>query len=125
MGRVIHHEVPRRSADGTTSIYCRKCGREVARRAMAQIRSVTKCAICVLQEQGVKDPEQYVLPQYVMTDPTKPALPLSMESEDALYMLFPEERPNEGEAPPPVGGIMGTAKAIFRALGFAKDIEKK
>jgi len=83
------------------------------------------CALCTLEAQGVKNPEQYVLPQYVMTDPTKPVLPYAADADDYLYMVFPEERPAEGQAPPPVGGIMGTAKAIFRALGFGKEIEQQ
>lgn len=79
----------------------------------------------MLEEQGVKNPEKYVLPQYIATDPTKPVVPLNAEDAESMYLMFPEERPIEGEAPPPVGGIMGTAKAIFRALGFAKDIERQ
>ena len=125
MANIIRHELPRRNPDGTTSVYCRTCGREIARRASAQIRSVNKCALCVLEAQGVKDAEKYVLPQYFSTDPSKPVIPFSAEDAETMYMMFPEERPPAGEAPPPVGGIIGTAKAIFRALGCSREIEVK
>ena len=125
MADYIRHEVPRRYIDGTVGVYCRKCGREISRRAFSQIRSVNKCAICVLEAEGVTDAEKNVLPQYVMTDPFKPPMPLSAESAEVMFEIFPEERPAPGENPPPSGGIMGTAKSVYRAMGFAMEIAKE
>lgn len=117
----LRHEVPRKTT-GTKSVYCRTCGREIARAAQLRITSIGKCAYCELVEKGVKNPEDYVLPQYIMTDPTKPPIPIGAEGEDAVILLFPEE---EQEGPKPMaGGIMGTAKSIFRAFGFGKDKEQ-
>ncbi len=116
----LQHDVPRRNFNGQTSIYCRTCKREIARTADCRIRSVSKCAVCMLTEQGVKDAEKYVLPQYVMTDPTKPPIPLYAQMEDAEFEMFPEERDNRVKSS---GGVVGTVKAIYRALGFGREPE--
>ena len=114
----IQHEMPRRNYNGQTSIYCRQCGREIARTVDSRIRSVSKCAICVLKEQGVMDAEQHVLTQYVQLDPTKPPIPRDAEGEDSIFILYPEEKDNRVRSS---GGIIGTAKAVYRALGFGKE----
>ena len=113
------HELPRRSVDGMTGVYCQTCGREICRRNNTQFRSIVKCAICLLKEQGVVDAEKAVLPQYIMFDPTKPPVPLDAEGDGVIVNLFPEERQDLGRIPSS-GGIAGTAKAIYRALGFGK-----
>ena len=89
------------------------------------MRSIAKCAICVLREQGVTDPEKLVLPQYVALDPTKPPVPFGAENAEMYFDMFPEERPVEGETPPPTGGVMGTPRGVYRVMGFAKEIIKK
>src|SRR5579864_2342338 len=127
MGRIprtfIHHEQGRgTNPDGTTSIFCRQCGREIMRQQHATIRSVTKCAICIAKEQGVENPEDYVLTQYAMPDPTKPPVPIEMD--DSLYggvlMLYPESVQEQTGIIPLAGGVVGTVKSIFRTLGFGK-----
>lgn len=118
---ILKHELPRRNANGAVSVYCRQCGREVARAAQIRIRSIAKCAYCELLDKGITNPEDYVLPQYIMTDPTKPPVPIGAEGEDSVFLLFPEEK-QEG-TPQMSGGIIGTAKSFFRALGFGKEEE--
>lgn len=114
------HEVPRRALDGMTGVYCQKCGREICRRNNSQFRSIAKCAICVLAEEGIFDAESKVLPQYIMFDPTKPPVPINAENDDVIVNLFPEEQTMFGGKLPSAGGIAGTAKSIFRAMGFGK-----
>ena len=118
------YDAPRRPPSGLSDIYCRKCGRLIARTPQAQFRTVSKCAICVLHEQGVKNPEDYVLAQYIQTDPTKPPVPLNAESPEFMYEIFPDERPQEGEQPKQTG-VMGTIQSIFRVIGFGKQIAEK
>lgn len=120
----MRHEVPRRSVDGMTGVYCQKCGREICRRNNTQFRSIAKCAICVLAENGIFDAESNVLPQYIMFDPTKPPVPLDAEGDSSILNLFPEEKVLFGRMPSS-GGVAGTAKAIFRALGFSKPVVEK
>lgn len=102
-----------------TGVYCQLCGREICLRNNTQIRSVQKCAICVLKAEGVENPEDKVLPQYLMFDPTKPPVPIDAEGDSAILNLFPEEKVEFGRMPSS-GGVAGTAKAIYRALGFGK-----
>jgi len=120
MADYMQFDVPKRNANGQTSIYCRNCKREIARTVDSRIRSVSKCAICVLEEQGVMDGAKYVLPQYVMLDPTKP-VPIGVEGDDAEFTMFPEEKDNRVRSS---GGVVGTAKALYRALGFGKQEEQ-
>ena len=120
MAWFMRHEVPRRSIDGMTGVYCQKCGREICRRNNTQFRSIAKCAICVLAEQGIFDAESKVLPQYIMFDPLKPPVPLDAEGDSAIVNLFPEERMQAGYPVQSSGGVAGTVKSIFRAIGFAK-----
>lgn len=63
------------------------------------------------------DAERYVLPQYIVTDPTKPPVPAGAEGPDIVVNLFPEEDENFA-LPRTSGGVMGTVKALYRALGF-------
>jgi len=95
------------------------------RQQHATIRSVTKCAICIAKEQGVENPEDYVLTQYAMPDPTKPPVPIEMD--DSLYggvlMLYPESVQEQTGIIPLAGGVVGTVKSIFRTLGFGKGDE--
>lgn len=122
----IHHEVPKRRNDGAVAIYCRKCGREIGVYARSQIRSVTKCQICMLKEQGVLNPEDHVLPQYVLSsDPNRIPVPLDIDHDGGILLLYPEEKyENEGRLPQS-GGVVGTVKSIFRAFGFGKPPEEK
>lgn len=78
------------------------------------------CAICILKEQGVLNPEDYVLPQYAIPDPTKPPVPIDMSDELAagILLLYPEAQLEEEGVVPFSGGVVGTVKSIFRALGF-------
>jgi hypothetical protein len=103
-----------------TGVYCQTCRREICVRNNSQIRSVVKCAICLLREQGVEDPESKVLPQYYMFDPTKPPIPLDAENDSVIVNLFPEERSELGRMPSS-GGVAGTVKAIYKAIGFVKE----
>jgi hypothetical protein len=114
------HEVPRRSIDGMTGVYCQTCGREICRRNNTQFRSIQKCAICVLAEQGIFDAESKILPQYIMFDPTKPPVPIDAEGDSVIVNLFPEEMQHAGQQAQSSGGVAGTAKSIFRAMGFLK-----
>lgn len=81
--------------------------------ARAPIRTVSKCALCIAREQGIKDPEKHIMPQYLMTDPSQPPIPLT--EDDPVYALFPEEAMNQGKTPPS-GGVIGTVKAFYRAV---------
>ena len=117
---IFKHEVSRRNPNGAVSVYCRQCGREVVRAAQIRIRSIAKCAYCELIEKGITNPEDYVLPQYIMTDPSKPPIPIGAEGEDAIFLMFPEEK-EEGKPTLRAGGVVGTAKNLFRALGFGKE----
>jgi hypothetical protein len=77
-----------------------------------------------LREQGVPDAEEYVLSQYIQTDPTKPPVPMNAESEDYLYDVYPDQRPEEGQQAP-MTGVMGTVRSVYQAVGFLKDIVAK
>lgn len=106
--------VPRKNPDGTCTIYCRRCGRPIMRQARPQITTVTSCALCLLRDQGVENPEQHVLQSYLMTDPTAPPIPL--EDTDPMMALYPEESVMKRGKLPPSGGVIGTVKSMFRAV---------
>lgn len=90
------------------------------------IRSIDKCAICVAKEQGIENPEDYILHQYVLgTDANR--LPVPLEDDEltaGVLMLYPEEQLEQTGILPASGGVFGTVKAIFRAFGFAKTKEE-
>ncbi len=115
------HETPRRNFNGMIGVYCQTCGREICLRTNSQFRSVVKCILCQLKEAGVENPEEHVLPQYLMLDPTKPPIPADAEGDGIILNLFPEEQEHYSRVPSS-GGVAGTIKAIYRALGF--KIEK-
>ena len=104
---------PRQNADGTRTIYCKNCSRPIMRMVRPTVTSVSKCALCILREQGVEHPEQHVLASYVITDPMSPPIPL--EQEDPVNILYPEEAVAQGKIPAS-GGVVGTTKAFFRAV---------
>ena len=64
-------------------------------------------------------PEDYVLQQYVQLDPSKPPLPLTAEGEDVVFQLVPEEERKGMKMPS--GGVWGTIKSIYRALGLPRE----
>ena len=91
------------------------------------IRSIKSCAICELKKQGVLNPEDYVLPQYAMPDPTKPPIPLDYDiaAQSGVLLLEPDqELIEDGGLIPQTGGVVGTVKSIFRVLGFGKSPEQ-
>jgi hypothetical protein len=99
-----------RNPDGTFKVHCRKCGRHISN--SFRPFSIAECLIC----QGY--PEENVLQQYVLFDPTRPPVPVN--SDQDTFDLYPEE-----EKPvDPRLGVIGTAKAFFRALGIARKKEK-
>lgn len=69
----------------------------------------------------MKNPEDYVLPQYLQLDPTKPPVPIHADDAEYLYEIFPDERPEPGEDIP-MTGVMGTVRSAFKVVGFLKDI---
>jgi hypothetical protein len=118
----IRHEQPRAiNPDGTYSIYCQTCGREIMRAVHPQIRSIKKCAICVLKAQGVENPEDVVLAQYALPDPTKPPIPLDYDvaAQSGVLLLYPDAVLEEqGLVTAQSGGVVGTVKSIFKALSL-------
>lgn len=119
MANYIKREQPQRRYDGLTPVYCRSCGREIAIRNDSRIKSAI--GVCC---QGLDIPEEYFTPQYVMTDPQ--GVPTPVNAEKAVFLLFPEEEMPDGALVKPVaGGIVGTAKSIYRALGFGKSREER
>lgn len=124
----IHHEVGKAlNPDGTTSIFCRKCGREIMRAVHPTIRTVTQCAICRLKEEGVLDPEDHVLAQYKLPDPSSPPVPIDIDDDlsAGVLLLYPETKLAEDGRVPFSGGVIGTVRSIFRALGFLQPEEKE
>lgn len=123
-----HHQAPKRHTDGTISIYCRTCGRDIGRYARSAIRTVTKCQICLLKEQGVLNPEDSVLNQYVLSSDVD-RIPIPLETSDELQsgvlLLYPEAQVEQEGILPQSGGIVGTVKSVFRAFGFGKPPEEK
>jgi len=115
--------------DGTTSVYCRQCGREIIRQTRPVIRTVTKCQICILKEQGVENPEDYVLPQYYLsTDPNKLPIPIDadMSLEGGILVLNPPGSESTGmEKIPQSGGLFGTVRSLFKVLGFKPQEKEK
>jgi hypothetical protein len=79
-----------------------------------------------MKEQGVENPEDYVLTAYRLSDDIN-KIPVPLDTEDGfeqgLLMLYPEEAPADGETPA-AGGVFGTVKSIFRAMGFTKTKEE-
>jgi hypothetical protein len=123
----VRHEQGRtRNPDGTTSVFCKQCGREIMRMTHPVIRSVSKCQLCILKEQGVVNAEDYVLPQYLIPDASKPPVPIDIDDSIAggVLLLYPEERMMKGELVPQTGGVIGTIKSVFRTLGFPRLLPK-
>jgi hypothetical protein len=123
----IRHEQGRvRNPDGTTSVYCNKCGREIMRTVHPTIRTVSRCQLCILKAQGVLNAEDYVLAQYMLPDATKPPVPIDIDDSIAagVLLLYPEERMKRGEIVPQTGGVIGTIKSMFRTLGFQQQAPK-
>jgi hypothetical protein len=126
----IKHEQPRSfNPDKTIGIYCRNCGREIIRVAQSTVRSVTKCQICLLKEQGVLNPEDAVLPQYILSsDHNRIPVPIEAGQDDlqaGVLMLYPEMALEETGQIPQSGGFVGTVRSMFRAFGFIKPKTKK
>ena len=128
MGRIqrmfIRHQQPKpANYDGTTSVYCRQCGREVIRQARALIRTVTKCQICIMKEQGIENPEDHVLAQYQLSQDAN-RIPVPLDLDDAMssgvLILYPEARLEQDGVIPQSGGVVGTVKSIFKVLGLIK-----
>jgi hypothetical protein len=117
----VRNEVPKRVGfDGLTSCYCKQCGREIWRQTNPQVRTVTKCQICILKEQGVENPEDHVLTQYYLSnDPTRIPTPIDadMSLEGGILLLQPDD-PEANEKLPQSGGFFGTVKSLFKTLGF-------
>lgn len=112
MANYIKRDQPQRRYDGLTPVYCRSCGREIAIRNDSRIKSAI--GVCC---QGLDIPEEYFTPQYVLTDPM--GAPVPRDAENSMFLLFPEEELEDGQLVKPIaGGIAGTAKAIYRAIGF-------
>lgn len=122
----IKYEQPRKTqSDGGAGIYCRQCGREITRQVNPQIRSVSKCAICVLKEQGVKNPEDHVLTQYYLSnDPNKLPVPIDADTslEGGILLLSKDDIVDKL---PMTGGLVGTVRSLFKALGFQKAPEEE
>ena len=80
----------------------------------------------MLKEQGIENPEDYVLTQYYMSnDPTKLPTPIDADTslEGGILVLNPEESGTDGDIPQ-VGGLFGTIKSMFRVIGFQKKVEE-
>ena len=117
----VANECRRRNADGSLSIYCRKCGREIMRnQGFTNFLSVSKCQLCVLKEQGVINAEDFVLAQYKIPDATSPPIPIDLDDSIAggVLLLNPDERILDGESIPQSGGVIGTIRSMFRTLSF-------
>ena len=73
-----------------------------------------------MKEQGIENPEDYVLTQYYMSnDPNKIPVPIDVdESQDAGILVL---NPDEAEKPFQSGGAYGTVRSVFKALGFMKN----
>ena len=99
------------NSDGTVSIYCRQCGREVARRLNSFITSISKCAVC----QGY--PEENVVAPYVQQNWHSAPIPRDAD-KDYLYLYGGLEDIQDGMGLQPVREErIGTVKTVFRALG--------
>jgi hypothetical protein len=119
----VKNEVPTRTDfQGLSGVYCRTCGREIWRQANPQVRTVTKCQICILKEQGVPDAEEHVLTQYYMSnDPTRIPTPIdadmSLEGGILLLNQSPDQDSEKGRIPQ-TGGLFGTVRSLFKVFGF-------
>lgn len=90
------------------------------------ILSVNSCAICELKEKGVtlpegKTAEDFVLTQYYLSnDPNKIPTPIDadLSQESGILLLNPETATEGKQFKPSVGGLFGTARSVFKALGF-------
>src|ERR1035437_5509859 len=102
----IHHEQPRKEFQGLVGIYCRRCGRELIRCANSSVRSVTMCQVCILKEQGIEHPEDFVLNQYKLSeDMNRIPVPVNDDGlEQGILMLYPEEFAEQGQQLLPSGG---------------------
>ncbi len=83
------------------------------------------CQVCILKEQGIEHPEDFVLNQYKLSeDMNRIPVPVNDDGlEQGILMLYPEEFAEQGQQLLPSGGVFGTVKAIFRAMGFIKPKE--
>lgn len=102
------------------------------------IRTITKCQICILKEQGIENPEDHVLTQYYMSnDPTRIPTPIDadMSMEGGILLLTQDqEQDSEKGIIPQTGGFFGTVSSLFKTIGFnqkkeevpvSKDIAKR
>lgn len=99
------------NSDGTVSIYCRKCGRAVARRLDTRVTSISECAVC----QGY--PEENVVSPYTQQNIYSAPLPREVE-KDYLYLYGGLEDLSDGMSLQPKNPeAVGTVRTVFRALG--------
>lgn len=119
----IRHEQPKASnnVDGSYSIYCQTCGREIMKAIHPTIRSVKACRICMMKAEGIPNPEDAVLAQYAQIDPTKPPIPLDYDvaEQSGVLLLYPDaELEDNGIVTAQSGGVVGTVKSIFKVLSL-------
>jgi len=92
------------------------------------IRSITKCQICIMKEQGIENPEEHVLAQYQLsTDANHLPVPLDMDDamSSGVLILYPEARLEQDGIVPQSGGVVGTVRSIFKVLGLIKPVEEE
>jgi hypothetical protein len=90
------------------------------------IRSVTKCQICILKEQGVPNAEDYVLSQYyIPNDTTRVPIPVDadLSMEGGILLLNPDTEEGNKNAPMS-GGFFGTVRSLFKVFGFNQEQEE-
>lgn len=91
------------------------------------IKTISKCKICEMKEQGIENPEDFVLAQYYLSnDPNKLPTPIDTDvsNEGGILIMYPDEEPKNGEPVPYVGGLFGTLKSFFRVRGFEQKKEE-
>lgn len=81
-----------------------------------------------MKENGIENPEDYVLPQYQLSmDKDRIPIPLDIgdEMQSGVLMLYPEERLEQDGIVPQSGGVVGTVKSIFKVLGLYKPPDEE
>lgn len=111
----------RPNPDGTKTIWCRACGRPVARAHGALVSTVSECIVCQLVNSGrmtKAEAEEYTRLKYTQPNLMEPPRPLT-NPEDEIITLY------EDEAIETKHGKFGFLRPLFKVIAWIVEPEEK